>query len=87
MSGILPEAVRLRRDKSNLGHNFIRSLATGQGRIARALDGSNPAMGRFWDLAALRESAARHEGQPNPRDALLLYLVAGFDTWSRGLGK
>ncbi len=85
MAGILPETVRLRRDKSNLGHNFVRSLSSGRGRLALALDGSNPAMARYWDVALLRDIAVRYALEPSSRDALSLYLAAGFDAWSRGI--
>lgn len=85
MAGILPEAVRLRRDKSNLGHNFIRSLSSGKGRLALALDGSNPTMARYLDVALLREVALSYGRTPSSRDAVSLYLAAGFEAWSRGL--
>lgn len=83
MAGVLPELVRLRRDKSNQGHNFTRSLASGHARLRATLNGSNPVMARYWDLALLAETTVAYGRAPNEKDAMLLYLATAFDAWSR----
>ncbi|MFY2762998.1 lasso peptide isopeptide bond-forming cyclase [Arenimonas sp. MALMAid1274] len=81
MRGVLPEPVRTRRDKSNLGHNFTLSLVTGADRIGTGLEPAPPGMDGYWDLATLRSALARYRAGPTSRDALLLYLAAGFRAW------
>lgn len=83
MAGILPEAVRLRRDKSNLGHNFVVSLVAGRAGLERRLEAKPGLLSRYWDQPALQAAADRYAAAPTARGALLLYLAAAFEAWSR----
>lgn len=83
MQGVLPEALRLRPDKSNLEHNFVRSLRLGDEGLAQTLEGLTQVQGRYWDAAALDEALARYRREPRARDGQLLCWAAAFAAWAR----
>jgi hypothetical protein len=87
MKGVLPEALRQRPDKSNLEHNFVRSLRPGGKDLERALAGLTQGRGGYWDAAALEEAISRYNREPGARDALLLCLAAGFAAWEQQNGS
>lgn len=89
MRGVLPEALRTRPEKSNLEHNFAVSLKHDESRMSQALAmlGSREG-GGYVDAGVLEEALTRYRQTPKARDALLLYLAAGFAAWvARGAGK
>jgi len=86
MKGVLPEGLRQRPDKSNLEHNFVRSLRPGGKDLAGALAGLTQGQGRYWDATALEEAISRYNREPAARDALLLCLAAGFAAWEQQTG-
>ena len=88
MRGVLPEALRTRPDKSNLGHNFTTSLKHGEPRLDQALAtlegmAGEGKQGGYVDAGMLQDLVARYRQAPKASDALLLYLAAGFAAWIR----
>ncbi|MBK6332967.1 MAG: lasso peptide isopeptide bond-forming cyclase [Thermomonas sp.] len=88
MRGVLPEPLRTRPDKSNLGHNFNASLKHGGARMDQALAtlagmAGEDKQGGYVDAAMLEKVLARYRQVPKANDALLLYLAAGFAAWIR----
>lgn len=87
MSGILPEAIQWRPGKSNLGHNFARSLLSNQALIDVILSEKNPCFEQYWDIETLKRTAQRYFIQPTEGDAITLFLAVGFATWCRSIIK
>lgn len=87
MIGVLPEEIRLRVDKSNLEHNFAVSLGPGRPELDHALAGFSASSEHYWDVGRLRQVSVRYHGEPSARDALLLFLAAGFARWMRQQGN
>ena len=88
MRGVLPEPLRTRPDKSNLGHNFNASLKHGGARMDEALAtlagmAGEDKQGGYVDAAMLEKVLARYRQAPKANDALLLYLATGFAAWIR----
>lgn len=88
MRGVLPEPLRTRPDKSNLGHNFNASLKHGGARMDEALAtlagmAGKDKQGEYVDAAMLKNVLARYRQAPKSNDALLLYLATGFAAWIR----
>lgn len=88
--GILPEPVRLRRDKSNLGHNLAVSLIGERDRLSAAFSTASPEFSRFWNIASLQRTVESYMIHPNGTDAFILQLAYSHSIWSknhRGLDK
>lgn len=87
MKGILSEEVRLRRDKSNLGHNLARCLLRDAPRFASIIH--NPSKGAevYWDLTEVERMWDRYLVTPNESDAFTLFLFASQNAWLRTLDK
>ena len=80
---ILPEPIRLRKDKSNLGHNFATSLVNDLALISDAFLNPPPGLEAYWDLQKLIETLERYRGRPNGMDALVLHLSYSHAQWLR----
>lgn len=79
--GILPEPIRLRKDKSNLGHNFATSLVNDVELIKEALAKASPEFKLYWDRQKLTETLDRYQKHPNGMDALVLLLSYSHAKW------
>lgn len=82
--GILPEPVRLRRDKSNLGHALAVSLTDERDRLAAAFSTAPPAFSRFWDVESLQQTVGNYMRNPNSMDAFILQFAYSHAVWMEG---
>jgi len=83
LGGILPEAIRWRRDKSNLGHNFARSLLKDSDAIRGAFRSAPDEFSKYWDRAALEDLLRRYVSDPGASDAMTLHLAYTHTLWLR----
>ncbi|GGB75812.1 hypothetical protein GCM10010833_33810 [Blastomonas aquatica] len=79
--GVLPEPVRLRRDKSNLGFNLAVSLKGERDRLATAFSIAPPAFSRFWNVTRLQQTLKDYLRNPNGTDAFILQLAYSHAVW------
>lgn len=85
--GILPEPVRLRRDKSNLGHNLAVSLTGERDRLSTAFSTAPPAFSRFWSVTGLQRTVEKYMVNPNGTDAFVLQLAYSHAIWIENHGS
>jgi asparagine synthase (glutamine-hydrolysing) len=85
LTHVLPEAIRNRPDKGNLGHNFRRGLAADDRRIRAVLDDTPDLVAPYLSITALQDLYRRFLAQDRKTDAditvLLLALILA--TWLR----
>jgi asparagine synthase (glutamine-hydrolysing) len=79
--GILPEPIRLRSDKSNLGPNLAVSLVHDAEKLTVAFSSPPPGLSRYWDMQQLRETLERYRNRPNGMDAYALLLAYSHAMW------
>lgn len=85
--GVLPDAVRLRRGRTDLGALFVRGLAERERpRVDELLFGAGPNLWREWVREeSLREAlAAAYAGDPG-RSAGLVWRCLAAELWMRAL--
>jgi asparagine synthase (glutamine-hydrolysing) len=81
LHGLLPPEVEWRGGKSNLGHNFRRSLLRYEGkRLARWAAAPGPLAG-YVDVPRLRAAWERYQSHQSEADALLLWKVVTLGEW------
>jgi asparagine synthase (glutamine-hydrolysing) len=89
MAGILPQQVRCRVDKSNLGANFkLRLLEHERETIESAVLDDSHTIGRFVDIPALRAMYHRYAAQPvqHGREALAVFFATTLGIWLHTAG-
>jgi asparagine synthase (glutamine-hydrolysing) len=79
MRGTLPESIRERRDKSNLGPSFVRRLGAEADELRRITSSSY--RGDFLDEEEVSRRIEKFIISPSQGDAMALYRVACFKVW------
>ena len=87
LGGILPEAIRWRRDKSNLGHNFAVSLLKDARALQNIFQRPPETFASYWDTQALGRLLARYVSSPTATDALTLHLAFTHALWLQKRGE
>ncbi len=82
LEGILPEPIRWRRDKSNLGHNFSVSLLKDVDVMKAAFRTTPAAFSAYWDGKALELLADGYRTTPKSSDAMTLHLAYTHALWA-----
>ena len=87
MDGILPEAIRWRGGKADLGPNFRRALLRYEGeRLSRLLDGSSAGVRAYFDTDALHDALSGYRAAPQAADlddVMALWRAASLGAWLR----
>jgi asparagine synthase (glutamine-hydrolysing) len=82
MKGILPEEVRWRADKGDLGWSFISGFRLGQNCITSAIQSSERFLGRFLDLSRIDYLVSACAGRELVgEEVATLYLLAVLGMW------
>ena len=78
----LPEAIRLRSDKANMHWSFSGGLRSRASLMERTLESSSSFLGRYFDIARIRNLQDRHRnGKLRDRELLDLYLTVLLSAW------
>jgi asparagine synthase (glutamine-hydrolysing) len=90
LQGYLPDAIRLRSDKGNLGWSFKGGLKSRRDLVERTLESSAPFLSRYFDAARLRNLHDRNRnGTLADGELLDLFLAVILSAWhsrsSKGL--
>lgn len=85
MAGILPEVVRWRLDKSNIGDNFYTKICAAGPILESQIVRSSGELSKYWNIDALVAMAARVRENPAGRDAMVLHLVYTHSVWLESL--
>ena len=87
LSGVLPEEVRWRGGKSNLGPNFQHTLlAFERERLDDVILKDPGPMEDYVDTTALRQAYARFGTQPTDDDTIMVWKGATLALWLRQSG-
>ncbi len=82
MDGILPPAVRWRRDKTNLFPHFIDALLRQERALLdRVVLAPSVELARYVNIAALRSAYARYRTRPAEDDALAVWRAVTLALW------
>ena len=83
MTGILPPAVRLRRDKANLSPNFTRKFFEYEGERIKSVLEKKQTIAKYVDADVLKNTYSRCVSQtrPNSSDALTIYRIVALSLW------
>ena len=82
LKGILPEGIRMRGGKANLGSNFDQRLLSVDGDVLRYLasDDHHPVW-KYVRIAKFREMIECIESDPSKSDSMPLWAVANLALW------
>ena len=82
LQGYLPDAIRLRSDKGNLGWSFKGGLRSRRELVERTLESSAPFLSRYFDAARLRNLQDRYrKGALADGELLDLFLAVVLSAW------
>ena len=82
LQGYLPDAIRLRSDKGNLGWSFKGGLKSRRELVERTLESSGPFLSRYFDAARLRNLQDRYrKGALADGELLDLFLAVVLSAW------
>ncbi len=82
LQGYLPDAIRLRSDKGNLGWSFKGGLKSRRELVERTLESSAPFLSRYFDAARLRNLHERYRtGALADGELLDLFLAVVLSAW------
>jgi asparagine synthase (glutamine-hydrolysing) len=87
LGGILPETIRWRPGKTNLGHNFIPAFLHHEAESLAAMVGSPEELSRYVDIGALSDAFERYRRNPSSADATILWKALLLDHWLRSRGE
>ncbi|QSR85439.1 asparagine synthetase B [Methylacidimicrobium sp. B4] len=84
--GIVPEKVRLRRDKSDQSQALTLLLHRhDQVQLQGLWKEDKPLLEPYWEWAELEKAWHRYQGSPNPADCMTLWRAKVLALWLRGL--
>jgi hypothetical protein len=89
MAGILPEDVRWRTDKSDIGAGIkLNLLKYGGKEIEEAIDTNTAALEQYIDIDALKKAYSEYKTDPLKKDseALLILSSVYLSNWLRQTG-
>lgn len=81
MRGVLPEAIRLRKDKSNLGHNLAVSLLKDREKLLKYFAQPSESFENYWDKGEVADAIERYFDSPSSKDAMLIQLAFSHKLW------
>lgn len=88
MRGIVPEKVRLRRDKSDQSQALTLLLHRhNQAQLQELLREDKPFLAPYCEWAELERIWHRYQGSPNPADCMALWRAKVLALWLRGLAS
>jgi asparagine synthase (glutamine-hydrolysing) len=86
--GIVPEKVRLRRDKSDQSQALTLLLHRhNQAQLQGLLREDKPLLEPYFEWAELETAWHRYQGSPNPEDCMVLWRAKVLALWLRGLAS
>jgi asparagine synthase (glutamine-hydrolysing) len=87
LAGSLPEEVRWRGGKGNLGHNLNRNLpAFEQDLLEETISKDSGAIEEYVDVATLRKAYDRYVSQNDLSDAVKVFTATNLALWLRWAG-
>ena len=87
MAGILPEAIRWRAGKSNLGQNFHHGLLTFDRKLLEEIIVKcSTVIEPYVDVAVLRRVYERYLARQTTADAMTVWTAASLGLWLRRVG-
>jgi asparagine synthase (glutamine-hydrolysing) len=83
LQGILPEEIRWRTDKGDLGWSFISGFNAKREFVGTTIESSNLFLDRFFDVGFLKRVYGRcNSGKAIADDLLTLFLVVVLSAWN-----
>lgn len=83
LKGYLPEEIRLRADKGDLGWSFINGLRAKQELVGTTMESSFSFLTQFFDLRQLDDMQSRcKNGKVIAEELLTLFLITVLSAWS-----
>jgi len=83
LRGVLPEEIRLRTGKGDLGWSFISGFNANREFVGTIIESSNLFLDRFFDVGFLKRIYGRcNSGKAAADDLLTLFLVVVLSVWN-----